>query len=492
MKLFVYLFLGISFLTSATAAMAEIPPVLELYRQETIKAVKKGLLTHMEGKDYTVNLKVTVNKTAEYVGEGLEIKRSNGEIPESGLYLPQVKDVLGETKYLLGKVSLKVNINKELDEENALVIKNQIAKWAKINPTKGDVFSFDYRLKPHVAVQLPAAHLEPEIAEEPILTGLPLKETGLTLLAVFLLFWGLKKAIITEPKTDKKRETTMERGQILEADEEKELFEGLENLENLDLEAEVDLNTNFDLDMDFELNIELDSVIQEAEEAIFESEQLLEEEAPFAEILIETQKQQSQHDFGFLGEASLEKLQRLITKETAVVRALILNQLPLAMGEELYQMLSEDEQFSATCEISNLSALHEEDLLALSLELKQKLSKLGKAGLTLAASKKATETKAAIDFQFENIADLPFKFITSLVSRIVLVDLGIALSHAPKNVREKMLLCLDSQRRKEFIRSATKVRANEFDSFAKQELILKLASDLAHAESSDLVKIANC
>lgn len=490
MKLFVYLFLGISFLTTATTAMAEIPPVLELYRQKTVQSVNQGLLSHLQAKDYKVSFSVTANKSAEYVGEGLELKEANGEIPETGLYLPKVKDVLGETKYLLGKVTLKVNIHKELEEEQAQIIKEQIAKWAKINPNKGDVFSFDYRLKPSLAVQLPAASLEPEISEEPILTGMPLKEIGLSLLAVFLLLWGLKKAIITEPKTEKKRETDMELLKDLEM-EENDFFEGLENLENVDLEAEVDLNTNFDLGMDFELNIDLDSVIQDAEEAIFASEKVIEEEATFSEILVETQKEKSQIDFSFLSLASEEQLLRLIRKETSVVRALILNQLPFKLGEEIYELMTEDEQFSAVCEISHLSILEESDLLDLSEELKQKLQNIQKTGLKLAASQTKVEVKPAMDFHFENIANLPFKFITSLVGRIVLVDLAVALSHAPKNVREKMLLCLDSQRRKEFIRNATQVRANEFESLAKQELILKLAADLASAESSDLVKIAN-
>ncbi len=495
MKLFVYLLVGMSFLSSTTSLRAELPPVLELYRQETLSTIKMGLGQHFTAQEYSLRLKVTEKKESNYAGEGLEMKDANGEIPKSGVYLPKVKDVLGETKYLLGKVSLKLEINKELDEEKANAIKEQVAGWAKINPTKGDNFAFDYRLKPHVAVQLPTAPLTEEQVEESFFSGFPTKVVGLSALGLLLLIWGFKRAKVTTAKTETGQEEKMTSTNDLHDTEMDTTLEELNisteetiTTGDVDFVTEMEMSANFDIEMDFELD--LDNVIRDAEEAITAAETEINEKESFSEILEAAAHVESEVDFGFLNDADETKLLVLIKKETPIVKALILSQLALAKSEEVYQELSDAEQFAAVCEISNLGVLTHDDLENLASELKIKLAKPQKAKLKLAASQ-AKPVKSASQFTFENIATLPFKFITDLVNRIVLVDLGIALVYAPKEVREKMLLCLDAQRRKEFIRSAGQIRANEYESFAKQELILKLAEDLAASQSSELEKIAH-
>ncbi|MDX2469675.1 MAG: hypothetical protein QNL04_03745 [SAR324 cluster bacterium] len=496
MKLFVYFLVGMSFLSSTNSLRAELPPVLELYRQNTLQVVKKGLGQHFTAQDYSLQLKVTEKKSSNYAGEGLEMKDANGEIPKTGLYLPKVKDVLGETRYLLGKVSLKLEINKELDEEKATAIKEQVAKWAKINPARGDQFAFDYRLKPSIAVQLPVVPLTEEQVEQSFFASFPTKVVGLSVLGLLLLIWGFKRAKVTTPKTETRQEEEMDLASDLQNIEIDSDFEELEIDreisssidEDIDFAAEVEMSANFDIEIDLELD--LDHVIADAEEAITAAELEIHEQESFSEILEAASKVAPEVDFSFLNSADETKLLALIHKETPIVKALILNKLALAKGEEVYQKLDDDEQFAAVCEISNLGILTQEDLEDLASELKVKLSKLGRAKLKLAATQAKPVAKVS-EFTFEKISTLPFKFITDLVNRIVLVDLGIALVYAPKEVREKMLLCLDAQRRKEFIRSAGQIRANEFESFAKQELILKLAGDLASSHSSNLAKIAN-
>ncbi len=243
------------------------------------------------------------------------------------------------------------------------------------------------------------------------------------------------------------------------------------------------MDSNFSLELDFEYGMELDPVIRESEKAVHRVETARNATDPLnlQAAIITSEFSQSAADFGFLQGLTATQLQGLLKGESPLVRALVLNRLPLAQAQAQYQGFSEQEKLELVFEMGNLQLLTGEEQHALAEELTVKVQRQTKrvqADLKLFAGQAAGSKNRVRLGKMEDLLALPHEEVAELAHQTDLHLLMTALFHAPKPVKEKMVLALDSQRRHQFLDQAPRFMVSLADSLSRQQELLDQANAL--------------
>ncbi len=237
---------------------------------------------------------------------------------------------------------------------------------------------------------------------------------------------------------------------------------------------------DMELDLDYEINLEMDEVILAAEQALTEAEKLREEKNPLdlQTALKSTEEEPSSVDFSFLNRLETPALTELFAQETPLVRALIISRLSLRKAEAIYASIKPQERFEVVWELGNLHLLKQDEKTALSLELQVKANQQGSEKLRLVS---APQSEVFLDDIFtdpltlDELSKLSRPLLVETAHRMNLEDLMIALSHAPKVLKERMVAALDSARRIEFLQGVQGLRADLDDSMERQQILLDTA-----------------